>query len=486
MREDWAECCFEDLLDYEQPTKYIVESTDYNDSYLTPVLTAGKSFIKGYTNETDGIFDNLPAIIFDDFTTASQFVNFKFKVKSSAMKILLPTSKLVDMRFAFFAMQVNQIRSDTHKRYWISVYAKKKFMLPSLVEQKAIISKIEELFSDLDKGISDLKKAQDQLVIYRQAVLKKAFEGELTKEWREKQTNIPSAEEVLEQVKEERQKHFKQQLKDWKKAVLDWEIDGEIGKKPVRPKDFKSVNEFTDLEISKMDNLPTLWQWIKVGNIFQVYVGSTPSRSKSEYWYNGNINWVSSGEVAFKAIYKTKEKITEEGLMNTSTSIHPIGTVLLAMIGEGKTRGQAGILEIEACHNQNTAAIRVSEIGFEPKFLYHYLFLKYERNRRVGSGNNQKALNQTRIMDFDYPLCSKQEQHEIVREIESRLSVCDKVEQTISESLEKAKALRQSILKKAFEGSLLSATEIAKCKLEKDYEPASVLLKKIKAEKKKK
>jgi type I restriction enzyme S subunit len=96
-----------------------------------PVLTAGKSFIKGYTNETDGIFDNLPTIIFDDFTTASQFVDFKFKVKSSAMKILVPTSKRVNIKFAFFCMQVNQIRNDTHKRYWIFVYAKKKFLLPS-------------------------------------------------------------------------------------------------------------------------------------------------------------------------------------------------------------------------------------------------------------------------------------------------------------------------------------------------------------------
>jgi type I restriction enzyme S subunit len=128
MKEDWTECCFEDLLDYEQPTKYIVKSTKYNDSYKMPVLTAGKTFIKGYTNETDGVFENLPTIIFDDFTTATQFVNFKFKVKSSAMKILVPTSKLVNMPLVYYAMQVNQVRSDTHKRYWISVFAKKKFL----------------------------------------------------------------------------------------------------------------------------------------------------------------------------------------------------------------------------------------------------------------------------------------------------------------------------------------------------------------------
>ena len=77
-----------DLLEYEQPTAYIVESTDYSDSYSVPVLTAGKSFILGYTNEMEGVFDKTPVIIFDDFTTATQYVNFPFKVKSSAMKIL--------------------------------------------------------------------------------------------------------------------------------------------------------------------------------------------------------------------------------------------------------------------------------------------------------------------------------------------------------------------------------------------------------------
>ncbi len=178
MREDWTECRFEDLLNYEQPTKYIVNNTKYSDNYKIPVLTAGKSFIKGYTNEKEGIFDNLPTIIFDDFTTASQFVNFKFKVKSSAMKILIPTSKLVNMKYVFYCMQVNKIRNDTHKRYWISTYSKRRFLLTPLPIQRAIVTKIENLFASLDNGIVDLKKAQEQLKVYRQAVLKKAFEGQ--------------------------------------------------------------------------------------------------------------------------------------------------------------------------------------------------------------------------------------------------------------------------------------------------------------------
>ena len=166
-----------DILSYEQPTNYIVESTEYDDSYPTPVLTAGKSFILGYTNETKGVYDKLPVIIFDDFTTALQFVDFKFKVKSSAMKILSCNEEIADIKYMYYLMQITHIQSDTHKRYWISDYSKVPVSLPPLPTQQAIVARIEALFAELDKAAEHLRTAQQQLKTYRQAVLKAAFEG---------------------------------------------------------------------------------------------------------------------------------------------------------------------------------------------------------------------------------------------------------------------------------------------------------------------
>lgn len=166
-----------DLLLYEQPTAYIVESTDYSDSYSVPVLTAGKSFILGYTNETTGVFDKLPVIIFDDFTTATQYVNFPFKVKSSAMKILHINTDLVLPKYIFYRMQIIQFDHSTHKRYWIQQYSKIKVSIPPIPEQERIVARIEELFSQLDAGVETLKKTKAQLAVYRQAVLKEAFAG---------------------------------------------------------------------------------------------------------------------------------------------------------------------------------------------------------------------------------------------------------------------------------------------------------------------
>lgn len=165
-----------EILSYEQPTNYIVESTEYDDSYPTPVLTAGKSFILGYTNETKGVYDKLPVIIFDDFTTASQFVDFKFKVKSSAMKILSCDEEIADIKYMYYLMQITHIQSDTHKRYWISDYSKIPVSLPPLPTQHAIVTRIETLFAELDKAVQHLRTAQQQLKTYRQAVLKAAFE----------------------------------------------------------------------------------------------------------------------------------------------------------------------------------------------------------------------------------------------------------------------------------------------------------------------
>jgi len=133
-----------DVLLYEQPTKYIVESDRYNNDFEIPVLTAGKSFLLGYTDEKTGIFNDLPVIIFDDFTTAIKFVDFPFKVKSSAMKILKPNKEKADIRYLYYKMLTIKTDSDQHKRYWISKFANIQISLPPLPTQKAIAAKLDK------------------------------------------------------------------------------------------------------------------------------------------------------------------------------------------------------------------------------------------------------------------------------------------------------------------------------------------------------
>lgn len=148
LPEGWTVCQLDNIVSYEQPTPYILKSTDYKDSYPTPVLTAGKSFIIGYTNETNGIYDKLPCIIFDDFTTDSKLVDFPFKVKSSAMKIL-QVKENINIEYIAMFMSITRLIGDTHKRYWISEYSKIEIPIPPKNEQDRIVKKVRLLLNRL-------------------------------------------------------------------------------------------------------------------------------------------------------------------------------------------------------------------------------------------------------------------------------------------------------------------------------------------------
>lgn len=144
------------ILGYEQPTKYIVKDTNYSDNYKIPVLTAGKTFILGYTNEKENIYKkNLPVIIFDDFTTAIKYVDFPFKVKSSAMKILHTDKNIADIKYLFYYMLTIKNDTELHKRYWISKYANIEINLPNLNIQKKISDTLDKV-----NNLIDLRKQQ--------------------------------------------------------------------------------------------------------------------------------------------------------------------------------------------------------------------------------------------------------------------------------------------------------------------------------------
>lgn len=174
FKEEWTFEELEQCLDYLQPTPYLVESTNYNDEYETPVLTAGKSFILGNTNEKEGVFkENLPVIIFDDFTTASQFVDFPFKTKSSAMKILLAKNGN-NIKFVYESMQTIKYEVGVHKRHWISVFSKLKIALPNPQEQQ----KIASCLSSLDEMIAAHSQKLELLKDHKKGLMQKLFPQE--------------------------------------------------------------------------------------------------------------------------------------------------------------------------------------------------------------------------------------------------------------------------------------------------------------------
>jgi type I restriction enzyme S subunit len=317
-----------------------------------------------------------------------------------------------------------------------------------LPEQRAIISKIELLFSELDNGIVNLKLAQGQLKVYRQAVLKKAFEGELTRKWREQQVNLPDAEELLEEIRSKRE---------------------EVAK--VSGKNLKTLKPLTEEDVAELQKPPKGWKWVKIGDVSNCLDSQRVPVNKSErfkrtgdipyYGANGQVGWIDD-YLFDETLVLVVEDETFTGREKTFSYI---------IIGKSWVNNHAHIL-------QATSELNVDFLNYQ---LSYYPFTPLTTGT-----TGRKKLTQLALVNAPFRMCSLQEQHAIVQQIEMRLSVCDKLEQDIAENLERAEALRQSILKRAFEGKLLNEREVEEVRNAPDWEPAEKLLERIKLKKKNK
>jgi type I restriction enzyme S subunit len=373
------------------------------------------------------------------------------------------------------------------------IVRKQPFPIIPLPEQRAIVSKIEQFFSDLDNGIDNFKKAEEQLKIYRQAVLKKAFKGELTKKWRKEQTSLPSADELLQYVKEEGEKHYQKQLDEWKSEVQDWEDGRKEGKKPTKPKKMKEVPQIENKEYHDFEILPDNWKWTRLANVvidFQSNIVDGPfgSNLKSEeYVKEGKPVLMIQNIKANQFIDKKIKYVKEEKFNSLHRHQFINGDLIVTKLGD-----PLGLC-CRVPKKFNEGVIVADLIRIKPSSEnINYDWLMYLINsqilqgqfRKITKGTTRPRMNLTIMRNVILPLCSKEEQSQIVQEIETRLSVCDKMETTIAEALQKSEALRQSVLKNAFGSKLLNEKELEEARNAPDWEPAEKLLERIKAKKK--
>jgi len=469
--DSWAVMDLSDAVINITITDKKIPQKEYLSEGPYPVFDQGQDYIGGYTDKTEKLVDcELPVLVFGDHTRVVKYVKQPFAAGADGIKVLQPqlfyNSKLLEYFTLHIATHLTNHGYARHYQHLV----KSIIPLPPFNEQHRIVAKIEELFSELDKGIENLKTAQAQLKVYRQALLKHAFEGKLTAQWRaENQDKLETADALLKRIQQERAARYQQQL-------ADWQVNG--GSKPKAPKTLPSL---TKEELAELPELPDGWAWTRLGNTnIEVSDGPFGSNLKSSDYVDSGVRVVRLENIgALKFIEEKESYVTEEKyeLLKRHTvtsgdivfSSFILENVRVALVPPSITKAinKADCFCVR-CHGETLSNI----------FVVLYLSTRhvYKQLESLIHGVGRPRINTTQLKDVVIPVCSAAEEKAIIDEIEARLSEVDQLELTIATSLQQSEALRRSILKRAFSGLLVPQ--------DSNDEPASALLERIRAERK--
>ena len=348
--------------------------------------------------------------------------------------------------------------------------------LPPLNEQHRIVAKIETLFSELDKGIESLKTAREQLKVYRQAVLKHAFEGNLTAHWREQNKDkLETPEQLLASIQQERQARYQQQLQDWQAAVKAWEESRKEGKKPGKPRQPEPEKTDNPLSVS----LPAEWAWVSVGALnTNIFDGPFGSNLKSSDYVESGVRVIRLENIGYSEFIEDKYSyVTEIKYRNLARHTVRKGDLIFSsFITEGIRVAILPESIDRAINKADCFCIRVHGKSIRNDYLASFLSTRaaYKQVEAEIHGIGRPRINTTQLKGFYIPVCSQAEQDEIMLQIEGALSLMGHFESEIEKELGRTETLRQSILKKAFSGQLVPQ--------DPDDEPASALLARIQSE----
>ena len=322
--------------------------------------------------------------------------------------------------------------------------------------QQAIVNKIESLFDEIDEGIGRLKTAAQQIQQYRQSLLKNAFNGELTKEWRSKHADtLPSENELLAQIQTTREQHHAQQLANWQTAVSQWEQNGKEGKKPSKPSTLKKLESIEKLNEIELTELPNGWFWERLGLMTLGVEYGTSAKSQPEgkvpvlrmgNMQNGKIDWTD-------LVYSDNdEEIKQYSLKK--------GDVLFNRTNSPELVGKTSIIETDEKAIFAGYLIRINHLTEITDGRYLTYFLNSMIAKKYGNfvktdGVNQSNINGQKLINYPFVFCSLEEQKEVANILEQKLTACDQLAAELAKQLKQADLLKQAVLKAAFSGSLL-------------------------------
>lgn len=358
-----------------------------------------------------------------------------------------PNINMIESKFLFFFCQSFNFhkldKSTTIPSLAKTDLQKIEIPIPPLPEQQAIVSKIEELLSDLENGKQQLQIAQQQLKVYRRALIMEGVTGKLTSKWRSENPNKETSDEIFNKIQKQLDKSIKKASED---AVLN-------GKR--KPKDQRKNKRTSNVE-TELPELPESWNYFRLEDITYLVTDGTHFTPK---YQESGVKFLSVKNV--RPFYFREEHvkyISEEEHKSLIDRCNPQkGDILYTKVGATYGYAAKVTMDYEFSIFVSLCLIKPVKEYFSSDFLEILMNseLVFNQARKRVSGSGVPDLHLIEIRDFKIPLPTLEEQQLIVDELESKLTVCDKIEETISQSLLQAESLRQSILKKAFEGKLV-------------------------------
>ena len=406
---------------------------------------------------------------------------------STEFHVLRPANGIV-AQYLYLYVSTKRFRADAEhnmtgavgqRRVPTTYLSQAEVPIPPTAEQRRIVAKIEELFSELDKGIENLKQARAQLAVYRQALLKHAFEGKLTADWRATHAaQLEPADQLLARIRAEREGRYQLHLAEWKAAICAWEKTGKIGKRPTKPRSPEDPDKPSSEHVKRIWTLPAPWQWLQIGVFaFVTKLAGFEYTDYVKYDDAGDLQVIKAENAGRHGFRVTSySRIHSGSVAHLKRSLVVGGELLVVFVGAGTGNVATVPHGSPFFLGPNIGMARAETEAISTRYVELFLRSPAGRDMILAASKAvaQPSLSMETIRQAPIAIPPTTEQQEIVRRLEDNLDAIAALEADIETNLQKSEALRQSILKKAFAGELVPQDPAD--------EPAAALLARIRAE----